>query len=460
MGRHRGAAKHGHANATRRARTRASKHGPQRPGAPAAQPIRTRRAWSIGLHRWSEAARSGRVGLKHNPAPCPRLVPPLPCAGAQAPAGSFSAATLVFVLMAFHAEPAWKPIGLVALRVYLPALMALLVYSSSSTGHATCQPAGALGRAGAGRPWWCRARCWRSSWPRCARASRPSGWCRVRYGASWCTSSWAPWSARGWRWRPCCASATPTCCRAERAAASSSSRRWTRSCACCRRRWSRTSSSTRLANVQALVDAGSPRARPCWPVSSPTCAPPCPGCPSRTTASGRSWTWCAYLALMQLRMPDRLTFSIDAEPGLETPALPALMLMTLVENAVRHGIDPSLGGGIEVNVGRFADGRCLAEVRDTGVGLQPTSNGLGTGLQSPRERLQASFEGAAELRLSDAPPMACWPRSSSQPVHDRHHRPDHRTPCRRRAPAARGIAQPAGPALARAAVGGRGAQWR
>ena len=64
------------------------------------------------------------------------------------------------------------------------------------------------------------------------------------------------------------------------------------------------------------------------------------------------------------------------------------MLMTLAENAVRHGIDPSLEGGrIEVNAAPLADGRCLAEVRDTGVGLQPTSNGLGTGLQSLRERL-------------------------------------------------------------------------
>ena len=69
------------------------------------------------------------------------------------------------------------------------------------------------------------------------------------------------------------------------------------------------------------------------------------------------------------------------------------MLMTLVENAVRHGIDPSLEGGrIEVNVGAPADGRCLAEVRDTGVGPSPPATGPAPAC-SHRERLQASFEG-------------------------------------------------------------------
>jgi len=71
---------------------------------------------------------------------------------------------------------------------------------------------------------------------------------------------------------------------------------------------------------------------------------------------------------------------------------------------VRHGIDPSEEGGrIEVRV-RVQDGRCLAEVRDTGVGLQSSGDGAGTGLTSLRERLQLVFGGDARLRISSLVP--------------------------------------------------------
>lgn len=161
-----------------------------------------------------------------------------------------------------------------------------------------------------------------------------------------------------------------------------------------------------LANVQALVDAGSPRASPVLASLVAYLRAAVPRLSQPDYRLGQELEMVrAYLALMQLRLPDRLSFSVDAEPGLETLRCPPLMLMTLAENAVRHGIDPSLEGGrIEVRVRRLPDGRCLAEVRDTGVGLQPTSNGLGTGLQSLRERLYASFDGDAELRLSEVQP--------------------------------------------------------
>ncbi|MEP6506376.1 MAG: ATP-binding protein, partial [Betaproteobacteria bacterium] len=75
------------------------------------------------------------------------------------------------------------------------------------------------------------------------------------------------------------------------------------------------------------------------------------------------------------------------------------------ENAVRHGVDPGVDGGrIEVRIRRLDNGRCLAAVSDTGVGLQPTSRGLGTGLATLRERLQLAFDGRAELRLSEVQP--------------------------------------------------------
>jgi LytS/YehU family sensor histidine kinase len=77
-----------------------------------------------------------------------------------------------------------------------------------------------------------------------------------------------------------------------------------------------------------------------------------------------------------------------------------MTLLTLVENAVRHGIDPAEDGGrIEVAVS-VREGRCIARVVDTGVGLQPGSEGLGTGLATLRERLQLVFGGDARLDVT------------------------------------------------------------
>jgi LytS/YehU family sensor histidine kinase len=108
----------------------------------------------------------------------------------------------------------------------------------------------------------------------------------------------------------------------------------------------------------------------------------------------------AYLDLMRLRMPDRLQFELAADDAALGLRCPPMTLLTLVENAVRHGIDPSEEGGrIEVEVRRVGD-RCRIVVRDDGVGLQPESRGLGTGLAALRERLQLVFGEAARLRIS------------------------------------------------------------
>ena len=105
-----------------------------------------------------------------------------------------------------------------------------------------------------------------------------------------------------------------------------------------------------------------------------------------------------------MRMDDRLQFSIDVDAAAERLRCPPTTLLTLVENAVRHGIDPSeRGGRIDVVV-RVREGRVHGEVIDTGMGLHEVSNSLGTGLSSLRERLQLAFGGDAELRLAAMPP--------------------------------------------------------
>ena len=71
---------------------------------------------------------------------------------------------------------------------------------------------------------------------------------------------------------------------------------------------------------------------------------------------------------------------------------------------MRHGIDPGEEGGrIDVRVQLRGD-RCLAQVCDTGVGLQATGGGLGTGLATLRERLQLVFGATAQLRLTSVEP--------------------------------------------------------
>jgi LytS/YehU family sensor histidine kinase len=81
-----------------------------------------------------------------------------------------------------------------------------------------------------------------------------------------------------------------------------------------------------------------------------------------------------------------------------------MTLLTLVENSVRHGIDPSeTGGRIDVDIW-VRDDRCVMRVKDTGVGLKTVSRGLGTGLSNLRERLKLAFEGKAQLSLTEVEP--------------------------------------------------------
>jgi signal transduction histidine kinase len=167
-----------------------------------------------------------------------------------------------------------------------------------------------------------------------------------------------------------------------------------------------------LANVRALVNAGSPQAPLVLDslIAYLRAATPRLG-QTDSTLDAELQLVTAYLELMQMRMPDRLLYAVHAEPGARGLRCPPMTLLTLVENAVRHGIDPSeQGGRIEVDVA-LRDGRCCARVLDTGVGLQQGaaargqgSSGLGTGLDSLRERLQLAFAGDARLRLSSLQP--------------------------------------------------------
>ena len=155
-----------------------------------------------------------------------------------------------------------------------------------------------------------------------------------------------------------------------------------------------------LANIQALVDAGSPQASAVLRslIAYLRAAVPLLNTPVVTLAQELQLVT-AYLELMHMRMPDRLQFALHVDDAALELRCPPTALLTLVENAVRHGIDPSEEGGrIDVHVERRGD-RCAIRVNDSGAGFSETSRGLGTGLATLRERLQLVFGGDAELRV-------------------------------------------------------------
>jgi sensor histidine kinase YesM len=88
------------------------------------------------------------------------------------------------------------------------------------------------------------------------------------------------------------------------------------------------------------------------------------------------------------------------------------MLITLVENALKHGIEPSPAGGrIDVRAAREADGRLMLTVADTGVGLHDAATGgQGIGLANIRERLALLFDERAQLALEANAPRGCVAR--------------------------------------------------
>jgi LytS/YehU family sensor histidine kinase len=162
-----------------------------------------------------------------------------------------------------------------------------------------------------------------------------------------------------------------------------------------------------LANVQALVESGSPRAAPVLTSLIAYLRAATPALGEGTATLGREAALVrAYLELMQMRMPDRLAFALAVDPQLHALKLPPMTLITLVENAVRHGIDPSEAGGrIEVGARRdVASGRVHLWVADTGRGLDET-HPPGTGLANLRERLAAAYGDRATLTLSGVSPQ-------------------------------------------------------
>lgn len=107
-----------------------------------------------------------------------------------------------------------------------------------------------------------------------------------------------------------------------------------------------------------------------------------------------------YLELMAVRMGPRLSYTMLLPDELRDLPVPPLLLQPLVENSLKHGLEPSVcGGAIQVQAQRSGDGLLLT-VSDTGVGLgdEPIQE-TGFGLTQVRERLATAYGGAATLEL-------------------------------------------------------------
>jgi sensor histidine kinase YesM len=106
---------------------------------------------------------------------------------------------------------------------------------------------------------------------------------------------------------------------------------------------------------------------------------------------------------MAARMP-RLRYSAEAPADLLDTPCPPLMLISLVENAVKHGVEPKIGPSrVDVSARRTGDGRLEVTVADEGAGFDATQSGSGLGLANIRERLQQMYQGRASLALKSRP---------------------------------------------------------
>jgi len=107
----------------------------------------------------------------------------------------------------------------------------------------------------------------------------------------------------------------------------------------------------------------------------------------------------AYLEILRIRMGERLRLEIQVPEGLRATPMPPMMLQTLVENAVKHGLEPVPGGGTVWILARAADGKVSVSVADDGRGFAEGTSGTGIGLRNVRERLRLMYGDDASFSI-------------------------------------------------------------
>jgi sensor histidine kinase YesM len=172
-----------------------------------------------------------------------------------------------------------------------------------------------------------------------------------------------------------------------------------------------------LASVQELAEEGAPEAATLIAHLITFLRGGLTGLRNESTTLQREFDMAqAYLNIMKTRMGDRLQFSLDLPPEMAALSVPPAMLISLVENAIKHGLEPALNGGT-ISVTAFTqDAKIGLTVADTGIGLNATlaplaplasSKGAadtegGVGLTNIRERLHAMYGDVGILTVTAA----------------------------------------------------------
>jgi sensor histidine kinase YesM len=108
-----------------------------------------------------------------------------------------------------------------------------------------------------------------------------------------------------------------------------------------------------------------------------------------------------YLQILTIRFGERLRWRIEVPEDARHSSFPPMLLQPLVENAVRHGIEPKLGGGEILIQAHVAQGKLCIEVSDSGAGLVGDAATGGTGLANVRARLGTLFGESGKLLLEN-----------------------------------------------------------
>ncbi len=107
----------------------------------------------------------------------------------------------------------------------------------------------------------------------------------------------------------------------------------------------------------------------------------------------------AYLDILKIRMGPRLQLQVDIPDALRGVLFPTMMLQTLVENAIKHGLEPKPGGGTVWILARQIDNTVAVTVADDGRGFTAEGGGTGVGLRNVRERLRLAYGNAASFSI-------------------------------------------------------------
>jgi hypothetical protein len=110
-----------------------------------------------------------------------------------------------------------------------------------------------------------------------------------------------------------------------------------------------------------------------------------------------------YLDLIKIRMGDRLEFSVDIETSVLQEPLAPMLLQPVVENAIRHGLEPKIEGGFVALKARRLNDNIQVTVEDNGLGFKPNES-AGIGLDNLRERLAVLYDNQATLTIAERSP--------------------------------------------------------